>query len=278
MLHVGTYLMCTAGFQTALHQRYGTEALQNSPVGDGMFADVAVLGKYSHAQAVLWVTADVACDSSLVLSEWTPYESVVQTSCGVVEKLLAERSLCLWGLCHNQQAACILVYSVYKPYLRVVGVVSRIVLQMPCQSIYQRAAEVSASRVYHHTGGFVDEQKLVVLIHHIQGNVFWYYLPITFGSVEHQRDDVAGLYLVVALYRFAVGHNVAGFGCLLYAVAACVAQMVHQELVHTDGVLTAVCHHTAMLVELCLTVLVLDVLQVFQVFKILFLACHFALA
>ena len=157
VLHVGTNLMCAPRFQTAFQQCYGTETFQYAPMGYSMLARVASLGEDCHAQTVLGVTAYVASDGSFVLSERSPYESVVQPACGMVEELLAERSLCLGCLCYYQQTARILVYTVHQTHFRVVGVVSGVVLQMPCQSIDQCAAEVPASGMYHHAGRLVDE-------------------------------------------------------------------------------------------------------------------------
>ena len=157
VLHVGTNLMRTPRFQTAFHQCYGTETFQYAPMGYSMLARVASLREDGHAQSVLGVTSYVASDGSFVLSERSPYESVVQSACGMVEELLAERSLCLGCLCHYQQTARILVYTVHQTHFRVVGVVARVVLQMPCQGIDKRTAEVSASGMYYHASRLVDE-------------------------------------------------------------------------------------------------------------------------
>ena len=167
VLHVRPYLMGASCLQTAFHQRYGTEAFKHAPMGHGMLARVASLGEYSHTQAVLRVASYVASYGTFVLCEGAPHQCVVETACGMVEELLAERGLCLWRLRHHQETACVLVYTVHQAHLGVVGIIARVVLQMPCQCVDQRAAEVSASGMHHQACRLVYEQYLVVLVHDV---------------------------------------------------------------------------------------------------------------
>ena len=158
--------------------------------------------------------------------------------------------LCLCGLCHNQQSAGVLVYAVNQAHGGVVGVISGKVPQMPSDGVDQRAAVVAASGVYHQACRLVDDHQLVVFINNVQGNVFGDDFPVALWTVKHKGDDITGLDLVVALYGVSVGADAAGFGSLLYAVAAGVGHVVHQELVHSGYVLTLVRHNAPMLVLL----------------------------
>ena len=97
-------------------------------------------------------------------------------------------------------------------------------------------------------GGFVDDEQGVVLIDNVERNVFGYNFPVALRVVQDERDDVAGLHLVVALDGLVAGMDCACLGCLLYAVAAGAGHVVHQELIDADGTLSLVNLYAPMLV------------------------------
>ena len=247
---MGTYLMGASCFQPAFHQCYGPKALQDVIVRDGRLAYLAVRGIDGHLQAVLGMPADVALDGAVILLERSPHQRIVLAAGSVVEELLAQMRLRLGSLGYHQQAAGILVYAVHQPYGRVIRVKVMIVPHVPGQRIHQCAAIVAAARMNHHAGRLVDHQQLVVLIYHIQRYLLRDNLPVAFGTVQYQRDDIIGLDLVVALDGLVVYTDAAGLCSLLDAVSTGIAHMIHQELVNAHSVLTLVHLYAPMLMFL----------------------------
>ena len=250
MAHVGAYLMGASCLEAAFEEGDGSVAFEDVPVCDCGLAGVATVGVDGHAEAVLGVTGYVAAYGALVLGERSPYEGVVCAVCGVVEELLAEVGLGLGGLGYDEEAAGILVYTVDETYLGVAGVVARIVPEVPGEGIDEGAGIIAASGVYDHAGRLVDDEEDVVLVGDVQGDVLGDYVPFTAWPVEHEGDGVSGLDLVVASDGDAVGLYVACLGGFLYAVAAGITKVVHEETVDTDGVLAAVGNDAAVFVEL----------------------------
>ena len=87
--------------------------------------------------------------------------------CGLVEELLAKVGLRVRCLGYHEQSAGVLVYTVYESHLRVVGVESRQVSQVPCHGIDERAMEVAGSRMHHQPCWLVDNHQGLVLIDNI---------------------------------------------------------------------------------------------------------------
>ena len=120
---------------------------------------------------------------------------------------------------------------------------------MPGQGVHQCPGEVAASGMHHQTCRFVHDQQVIVLVDYVQGDVLRNDFPVALRTVEHQGDDIVGLDLVVALYGPSVHLYESSLGSLLDAVAAGVAQVVHQELVHAHWALSLVGHHAAVLIQ-----------------------------
>ena len=135
MLHVGTDLMGTSGFQPAFHERDIIEILQYAIVGDGMFPDSAVRWKYCHLHPVFRVTGDVAFDTSFFILKASPDQSIVQPLGGFVEELLPQMRFGIGIFGHYEKSGGVLVYAVYQSHCRVVRVIVRIVLQVPGDGI-----------------------------------------------------------------------------------------------------------------------------------------------
>ena len=219
MLHVGSYLMGAAGFETAFDEGDVAELLDDAPVGDGILAYAGVGGGDGHAEAVLGVAGDVALDASLVGVEVAPDEAVVDAVGVVDEELLAETGLRFRCLGDDEQTAGVLVYAVDESYLGTVGVEGGYVAHVPCHGIDEGAAEVACSGMHHHASGLVDDHEDVVLIDNVEGYVFGVDGAVVLGNVEHEGDDVARAHLVVALDGTAADLYVARFGSRLNAVA-----------------------------------------------------------
>ena len=220
MFHVSPYLVRPARFQNTFHQRGISVAFQHPVVCNCRFPLVGVRREHVHAQTVLGVTYYVAFYAPLVLNEVAPHQRVVAAVRRFVKELYSERRLCVGCLCRHKQSAGIFINAVNKSYGGVVRVVVGVVTQVPCYSVHQCAVIVAASRMHHHSSGFVDNHQLVVLIDYVQGDVLRLNGIVIVRTVKHQRHHVVGTHLVVALNRAVVNMYETGVGSLLYAVSA----------------------------------------------------------
>ena len=95
----------------------------------------------------------------------------------------------------------------------------------------------------HHSGRLVDDQQLVVLVYHVERNLFGFY-PVVVGSmVDHQTDDVARTDLVVALHGTLVDIEHTGIGHGLDAVTALVGHVLGEVFIHAQRHLPGVDFH-----------------------------------
>ena len=137
-----------------------------------------------------------------------------------------------------------------EAYLRVVGVVGGKVPKVPGYGMNQRSVEVATSWMYHHTGRLVDDHKVVVLIAHVEGQLFGHDGSVEVRTVEHERDDIADTNLIVALYRTVVHMEKPCLGSLLYAVTRGVLRVLGQIFVYAQRLLPTVYFQPQMLIEL----------------------------
>lgn len=93
VLHVGTYLVCTARLKPAFYERHVAETLYHTPVCDSFLANTRLGWHHGHAQSVFRVACYVALNASFVLGEVAPHHGVVRAMRGLIEELESERSL-----------------------------------------------------------------------------------------------------------------------------------------------------------------------------------------
>jgi len=248
VLHVGTYLVRASGLQDALHERGVAKALQHLVVCDSRFADTRLRVEDLHAQPVFGVAPDVALDAALVFDEVSPDECVVGAVRRLVEKLLAQCRLGLRCLGHHEQTTRVFVDTVHQSHFRIVGVEGGHIAHVPGYGVDQRAREVAGSRMHHHTGRFVDHHQIIVLVDNVQRDVLRDDAGVVLGMVEHECDDIARPYLVIAFDGFASHADVSCVGCCLYAVAAGVLHVLGEKLVNAYGCLSGVHHDAPVLV------------------------------
>ena len=219
MLHVGTDLMGTSGFQPAFHERDIIEILQYAIVGDGMFPDSAVRWKYCHLHPVFRVTGDVAFDTSFFILKASPDQSIVQPLGGFVEELPPQMRFGIGIFGHYEKSGGVLVYAVYQPYSRVVRVIVRIVFQMPGDGIDQRAGIIPAAGMYHQSRRFVHHHQVFVFIHDVEGNVFRDDFIFIFRPIQENDDFIERFHLIAAFHRPSVYEDEFLLGSPLQPVA-----------------------------------------------------------
>ena len=178
----------------------------------------------------------------------SPHQGVVLPLRRVVEELLAQVRLGRCRLRHQEQSARVLVDAVHESHRRVIGVKVLVVAQVPGDGVHQRSAEVAAARMDHHPRRLVDDHQVLVFVGHLQRDVLRHDLPVPFRMVQHQRHHVARLHPVVALDGLLIHPYAASLSSLLYAVAARVRHVVHEELIHSHHRLSLVRDDAPMLV------------------------------
>ena len=219
-------------------------------MGNGTLADVGAWGEDGHALTVFRVTPYVAFYTTSVLREVAPHQCVIGAMGIVVEELGAQLGLGVRCLGYDQQTAGVFVNTVHQSYTWVVRVVAGQIAQVPGNSVDQCAVEVAHSGVYHQSGRLVDNHQLVILIDHVQGDVLWFYRRVIVRTVEHQRDDVARTYLVVALDGCSVYLDETSIGSFLDTVARGVLHMFRHVFVDAYRLLSTVYLHAQVLIQL----------------------------
>ena len=87
MLHVYPDLMGSPCFKYAFHQSDIAIAFQHPVVCHSMLAYSRLGVKYSHLHAVSWIACNVAFYTSFVVKQVAPYERIIASAGGLVEKL-----------------------------------------------------------------------------------------------------------------------------------------------------------------------------------------------
>ena len=113
-------------------------------------------------------------------------------------------SLCKGCLRNNEQARCILVDTVHKTHLWVIGIEFGIILQMPCHGIDECSVCISTARMYNQACRLVHDHEVIILIDNIERDILGDNGIVVGRGVECDHNLVAWLYLVVALYNLSV--------------------------------------------------------------------------
>ncbi len=115
------------------------------------------------------------------------------------------------------------------------------------QGMNQGSGEIPVGRVNHHSGFLVDNQQCIILVNHIERNIFGYQFILFPGIGEHDNDHIRGLDLVVGLDLPVVDKNTAGIGSRLYLGAGSVMKAVKKEFVDPQERLACIGNKTEML-------------------------------
>ena len=241
--------MRTSGFEAAFHQRDVAQTFQNGIVCDRRLPLVA-FGKNSHLHTVTRVSADIAFDPSFVIAYDAPYECTVFTLGRLMEKLHAQMRLCFRLFGDNQQAGRIFIDTMDESQGRIIGIVGRIVFQIPGKGIHQRAGIVSVSGMHDQPCRFVDHQQIVIFVHDFYRNIFRENLESPWRPCHHNCHDILRLHPVIAFHRFAVRHNTTGIGSRLYPVTRSTEHPVYQKFIHTQQRLPAIGHEAEVFIQL----------------------------
>ncbi len=247
--HVRADLVGPSGFEHALYVGGITEPFDYLVVRDGGFADVGVCAD-GHAQTVAGVAGYVPYDGAFpLLVKVAPYKGVVFPFGSLVEELLAQRGFGFRGFGYDEQPGGVFVDAVYESYAGVVGVIVRVVAQVPSQGVDQRALPVSMPGVHDHSGWFVDDQHVPVFENDMEWDFFRYDFVLAGRAVHEDADEVLRLYPVVAFHGLPVHVDAASFCGVLYAVAGDMLEAVVEVFVNPYEGLALVGRETVVLVE-----------------------------
>ena len=253
-------LMRTSRFQHAFYQCHIPIALQNLIMSHGWLSNIRVGRKDFHPETVFRITADIPFYPSFILHKIAPHQCIIAPVGGLVEELLTQRSLGVWRLCHNEQTAGILIYTMHKSHLGIVRIVCRQIFQVPGNGIHQCTVEIATTGMHHQTCGFIDDHQVIVLINHIQRNFLRQDRCVIVWTVKHQCDDITWTNLIIALHGMSFSPllavagrthiDKAGIGSLLYPITARMRLMLGQELVDSNRLLSFVHFYTEVFKEL----------------------------
>ena len=213
-----TNLVRSTRLQTALHKRNIAIAAQHLVVGYGVLT-IRAIGKDIHLQPILGATADISCNSALVLGDIAPYECHIAAIDGVVEKLLGKRGVSPLILGYNQQSRCILVDTMHQSRTGVALGEHRQILKVVRQGVHQRTAMVAHTGVNDHTRLLVYYNDVVILVDNVKRDILRHNLLLTAGIGQDDRYLVEGLNLVARLLRLAIYKDVLAIGSRLNTVA-----------------------------------------------------------
>ena len=150
----------------------------------------------------------------------------------------------------------ILVDAVYESGPHVAVLEQRQVFEVVGQRVDQRARIVAVTRVYDHSGGFVDDDQVVVLVADVERNVFGNDFDFANRVGHHDRNPVERFDFVTRFYWRAVDEDGSGVGSRLDAVARSAFHAVGKELVDAQQGLPLVDREAEMLVHLILLIVV----------------------
>ena len=208
-------------------------------MGYGMLPDFRVF-KHRHLEFVARIARDVSCNGARVFLKIPPHEGHVFAACGLMEELVAEKRLGIWGLGHHKQPGRVLVYAVYESEPRVGNVIVWIVFEMPCEGVDKCAVVISVSRMHDKSCGLVDHEQVFVFIDYVERYVLGYDFVFIARTVHHDAYDIRWLDLVGRFYRRTVDEDASCVGSLLYPVAGCALHPFDEELVNPQQLLSFV--------------------------------------
>ena len=279
-IEVDTDLVCSSCLKTALHHGHITETLKHLVVGHCMLAMITVRENL-ESHTVIRITADVSCDSALVLLEVAPHDSHIASLDRVYEELLCKVELSLVVLCNNEKTGCILVDTMHKhTHSFVFSIRALRNAKVMSQSIYKSAAEMSMARMNNHAGLLVEHKHVIILMDNVQRNSLRKDLKSTTLIRHNECHHITGTHNIVCLYDLVVYTDILRLYGKLDAMAGCVFHVRRKILVDAHRNLTCSDVKAVMLEHLLLFILIrhlvahLSRIEILFYIEIIFLEIH----
>ena len=179
---------------------------------------------HAEPEAVIWITADSPFNCSLILLDIAPDNCRVDAVYGVNEELIGQIELRSRVLCYHQKPACVLVYAVHQnshPFILNVWAE----VQVICKGVHKGAVIIPVPGVYHHPGGLIHHQDIIVLIRYVKRDVLRKYLRTPSLIGHYKLHNVTRAHNVVGLDGFVIDQHISQLYCLLDPVTGCVLLM-----------------------------------------------------
>ena len=146
-----------------------------------------------------------------------------------------------------EQPRGIFVDTMNKSNMNIVGIVIGI-FQMPSDGIDKCTTPIPMPWMHHQTSRFIHNNHSIIFIDHIKWDVLRNDFVLITRTIQHQSNDIKRLYLIAALNRFPIGHDIASICRFLNTVTRRIGNLVKEVLVHPNHLLPLVHHHTKVLV------------------------------
>ena len=168
-------LVRSAGLQFTAQERKAVSvplpARNNSPMGHGVFCVRARGGQNRHFFAIHGVSADRRVHRSAVVGQIPDGDGVINATDTVSRKLCRQPEVGFVILRNNQQTACILIDAVNDSRTKDTAHAREAFAAVPQERVDKRSVRVSCGRMNHHANGFVDDDKVAVLVNHIKRDI-----------------------------------------------------------------------------------------------------------
>ena len=135
---------------------------------------IFTIGKNTHHLTVFKTSSYMPFNDAGVFLKISPNQSDIFPLDSMIVKLLSQFCLRQFIFTHEQNTRSIFVDAVSQNGcdIRILG---SFVLQMKFQCVEQGSCKISIGRMHYHTGSFIYHNDVVILIHNIDWNIFWYY-------------------------------------------------------------------------------------------------------
>ena len=180
---------------------------------------VRTVGEDVHLLPVFRAAADVPGDGPFVLVEIAPDEGDVAALDRVVEELFGQPGMGLFVLGDHEEPRSVLVDAVNQPGAVLLLGRDSLGVEVVHQGVDQRSGIVPHPGVDDHSGGFVDDQQMVVLVGDVERDVFGHEFRFASRVGQHDLDTVQGFDLVARLGGLSVDEDVPAVGRGLDAVS-----------------------------------------------------------
>ncbi len=165
---------------------------------------LTAIRKNLHDLSVADIPAYIACYCSFSRFGSSPYQcNILPVGCPFV-KLFRQPVQRKLIFCYYENTRSIFIYTMYKTRTQLSCLKQRQVLKMPHQGIHQCACIITISRVNNHTGFFIYNHDIFILINNVNRNIFGNKFYISGRSRQNNLDDICRLDFVVWLYGFIV--------------------------------------------------------------------------
>src|SRR5262249_11768114 len=225
-------LVRSAGARMNPAKRVAAETLDHLVVAARLLA-VFLFVENGHLHSVLWVPADPAFDVVAIPVEGARRDGDVLLEDFAALELVAQVTVRLLILGYENHAAGVAIQPMDDTRPMLAADVAELA-EAELQSVHERPAPVPFGGVHDHVGRLVDRRQELVLVQHLQRNVFSS-RQIVGWLGQANANPVPVPNAVAGLGRMAVHMHHVGVNCLLYDGAAVTGKSADKILVQPNA-------------------------------------------